>query len=412
MMFKLSIIIIDNDPIKCCRQYELIALLITNQKGRKLMKKISLCILAVLIISVIGGCSKNEVKELMEAKNYDDAYILIQKDKEKYSVYSDECRFYIALSAYKDNDFKKAYEFLESNEFSKSENLINEVKPLYDNIIAIDKIRDNYNQMLYEVKKSQSNSSLQKEVSWFYMDLGHRLNNINDELYRTDSVDSQKEALEQIFGFTPKSIEEAKALISSLQEVVVSDKDYYHLPSVTEFISDNNKDISLNIDDNFGYMIINNVNSFLLERKISEETFANMMGILHDYGAEISFDDKIVIKWHKQTRGYDYCAPLEQQEKLQTWMDNSVSNGRIEVISVENGIGYMNSVIDNPESLNFKFISIYSEFRDERGKITDTYYIRVENVTGNVIRIPVEMEKAYPDENFIYTAHVAAYLAD
>lgn len=84
------------------------------------MKKIITLLLSFLLGLSLTACTSDEVKKLMDEKKYEEAYELIQKDKDKYGKYLDECNYYLGNDSMKNEYYDSAIQYFEQSDFKKS----------------------------------------------------------------------------------------------------------------------------------------------------------------------------------------------------------------------------------------------------------------------------------------------------
>ncbi|MEG0593450.1 MAG: hypothetical protein RR512_09035, partial [Coprobacillus sp.] len=269
-------------------------------------KKILSCVLCFVFTLSLVGCS-NEVDRLMKDKKYKEAYELIEKHPDKYSKYEDECTYQLALQSFKKKDYPYSYELLKDNKTDQAKQLLAKVEPLYNSSIMASQIEYYLIQMDEEIESpSNGKYGIWKEGTWFYMNIGYRLNDLLDNIDNKNTDLDIESIYKDIFDTELNNNSEAKNKIKELQKTVVWNTDHYHLYTVCNFIKDNKNTDTYFDDNDVGNMVIKNVNLFLKEKGISPKTLAYMLGIFKDYGAEIlKSNETIVIKWDSSTRGYD-----------------------------------------------------------------------------------------------------------
>lgn len=298
------------------------------------MKKLLLVLMSFGLCLTLIGCSKNEVKQLMEEENYEEAYKLIENDIDKYSEYKDECRYYLGLNAMKEKQFVDASEYFEENSFNDSDKKYDECRynvavmnienkefktarlNLKDNSYKdseellssiISETKNYYTLATTITKKDLSKNKLglysygdidftSDDSDWidsvlnkegtvnqgaFYRKMAMLL-----EGYRRGFNDGSNYS-EHLLGFSTTNKEEFKPYVDELSTYIVEEN---ILKSVMSKFSTLNSVIGkFDIDADSYEFTINDLTACAKELKISEEMLGYILAMLDEYAPTVSF---------------------------------------------------------------------------------------------------------------------------
>lgn len=357
------------------------------------MKKTVMVLMCMLFIVTLTGCG-NDVSKLMEDEKYDEAYAIIKKDPDKYDSYVDECRYYLGKQATKDKKFVKAHGYFKDNEFEDAEKQLKIILSSYKSEVKAREVEKYYNEMLKEINAGK------KGISYYY-DLASRIDAIS--INTEEDVKANKEVINDLFYIEGPSLVKVNELKKKLRDAINKDAKIDVISSVTEYLWEAEDFECEFIDENTGVMIVSDVSDFLEEKNISAKSFACILATYKDYGAVITRkNETIVIRWDKSTRGYDYCATMDEHIELADWYE--VNSAIVEHTGRENGKDYFTVTIKNPENIDFRFVSVVLEFYDPTYTYAyDSVYIKEENMKDNVFTTTIAVDQAdYAEFNYTY----------
>ena len=415
------------------------------------MRKV-VCLTGILCLMVsLVGCS-NKVNKLIEEGKYEEALYLIEEDPTKYSEiidevkyimaleliengeyvkaldlleeastqYSeiiDEVKYNIALECIENDDFDKALEFLEENSYENASNLLKETlnlraasdieKCLYE----MDEIINDYNPDTWVADFDYM------EASDFYTILCDSLNDTYDALVKYNDIKNVETQLIDIFGFVPDGVEEAKKIIDEFKDELEYDEfcgssffNCFVLNYVMTELGRDSEYTRFEMTDTSGFFIVEKPYEFLSEKSISAKTFAYLLGTCIDYGAIIEREsDKIIVTYENvqrdefYSRGYFYCAPDDQTDKLNDFWEK---NETVELydIYLNNDSLEMKIILNNENGYDFKYMSFDVIISNEQGKHVQMTSKLLKNISDEDIRFSIVfddfVETEFPDGVF------------
>lgn len=148
------------------------------------MKRILMSLVCCLMLFSLTGCGKNEIETLMDDNKYQEAYDLIKKDEDKYGDYKDECAYYIGKKAFDDKKYSIALSYFKDNNFKKLDKEIDECR---------------YHVALYHIGKFEYNEAKEYLKNNSFKDAGNLLSSINNEVknYYTIATTVKRSDLDQ-----------------------------------------------------------------------------------------------------------------------------------------------------------------------------------------------------------------------
>lgn len=383
-----------------------------------------LCILFLCVV-LLAGCSKTPT-ELIENGDFDEALQLVEEEKEKYSDVYDEIRFKVAQNRFQENDYEGVLELLKENEYDGKKELEDQTKYLLAEIeyangnyeeafslllnnnytetdVLLDKINQTlslnsfskYYQELQDEKDEYNPDKWISDFDWLDgMDFCERVRqsviNVRDEIVKDGTVDGVIEEFYRIFGYYPEDTEEATQRI----ETFYDDMNFSFSPNIdTIFLYLDaicskllwNEFVRTEMTDTKGFMIIENPYQFFKSNKISEETFANLCGVLDDYGVEIEVrNEKIEITWFKESAGYPYCISKEDQAKFMELCNNeNLEFYHSAVYDYRDSSFTVTCHLDNLEGQPYKYVVVKAILTDMEDNVFGYDFAEFNNVTDS-----------------------------
>lgn len=364
------------------------------------MKKVICVVLMLSIVLCISGCSAN-VSTLIEEGKYEEALVIIEENPDKYSDVYDEVRYRVAEIALENNEFEKAISLLVNNGNENASTLLAHV---YDLKTACE-IETYFNEMLKEIDEYNPDNWTPNfdymDGSDFYLRISDMLNDTYDVIVRDNNVDNAQVRFVEIFGYEATSVAQAKNDINELKEQLGFEEFYdsefcyyYSLHFLMEDILKNSDNVRFEMTDTRGFAIIEHPYLLLNEKGISAKVFAYLLGTCDNFGGEISRDgERIVITFENTefgeyfSRGYYYCAPSTQHDKMFDFYDG-LSIDYYDAYIDEDGLGVTVEFINEKQS-DIKYMSINLILRDK---------------DGNHIQCTSKLIKNTDDKNIIFEA--------
>lgn len=358
-----------------------------------IIKKTFIFMLSATICLGLTGCT-NKVDKLMSEGNYKEAYDIMKDDPKKYSDVYDECRYNLAAEYFDKKEYAKAYECLKDNKFKDASELMDKVKPLYMNKKILKDVKKGYEYIVDNVKNGWKGKSYldidgtEIEAKDYYYAMGDLISSVIKKIDSNEyTIDDNKDEIENIVGYIPDDIQTLRLNLNALQKYFTTNRNEYALNSTTFLFINEDKDyVQTFIDSNdCGHFQFIKLYEMVENEKISSLALSCILGLYKSYGADVQFNDYIDVNWNKATRGYDYCAPNSQWNRILAWENNV----KIECEQYLDGAdGLVKYYVDNSNGYNFKFISFYTIIYDGNDNHIATEYSRKENVTED----PIEME--------------------
>lgn len=408
------------------------------------MKKI-ISVLLLLSIVALSGCSSN-VNGLIERGQYEEALAIIEKEPDKYADLYDEVRYRVAEKAFENNEFEKVISLVEDNQYEGAPALLAETKynlastALQNNEyeLAIGYLENNnhkdaptllthtyelkaayeietfYNEMLAEIEdhnpdKWNPNFDYMDGTD-FYLRISDLLNETNDIIIRDNKVDNAAEMFKDIFGYEPTTTTQAKDAIQQLSSDMGFEKFYdspfcYYqgLYYVMDTLTKHSDYVRFEMTSTSGFMVIEQPYQFLQEKGISTKTFAYLLGTCKDMGAEIERDaERIIVTFENvqsdsyYSRGYFYCAPNSQHDRLSDFFNKlgfSIDQWGLDEIGV-----WMDITVANPGKHDLKYLSIDAVLINVNGEHLETASVLLKNVSDTEITFTLDFYDVTMDE--------------
>lgn len=381
------------------------------------IKKALCLLLSTTLCFGLSGCS-NKVEQLMSEKNYKEAYEIMKSNPSKYSDTFDECRYNIAKQYYKNKNYVKAYKYLKNNTYKKATKLTKKVKPLYMNQTYVKNVNDTYNNIIDNVNDSWEGKTYldidgtEIESKEYYYSMARLIDSIIQKIDNNEyDLKKNKSEVKNIVGYLPDNTQTLRTDLQKLQKYFTSDPNKYALNSTSFLFRDSSKNyIQTYIDsNNNGHFLFNDLYTMFKNEKISPLAFSCILALYKSYGAEIKIDDYVDVVWNYSTRGYDFCAPNNQWERLLNW-ENNLQIDWEQYLDGTDGVavGY----IQNPNNLNFKLISIYTIIYDQDDNYISTEYSRKENEIGDSIEMEFRIENVQFDKDYKWVTYTFGILND
>lgn len=400
------------------------------------MKKL-ISLLLLLSIVALSGCSSN-VDGLIEKGQYEEALAIIEEAPDKYADIYDEVRYKVAENAFENNEFEKVISLVENNQYEGASALLADAKynlasaALQNNEfeLAIDYLENNTHDdaaelltRTYELKAAYEIETFYNEIlteieeynpdKWnpnfdymdgtdFYLRISDSLNETYDIIIRDNKIDNAKEMFTDIFGYEPDTTAQAKDAIQQLAQDMGFEKfydspfSYYQcLYYVMDTLTKHSDYVRFEMTNTSGFMIIEQPYQFLRDKGISTKTFAYLLGTCKDMGAEIERDaEKIIVTFENAqsdsyySRGYYYCIPNSQHNKLADFQSNlGVSIGKWGCD--ETGV-WMDVTMTNPKKYNIKYFSVDAVLINVNGKHLETASVLLKNISDTEITFTLD----------------------
>ena len=361
------------------------------------MKKIIISLVSLCLILMLSGCSDNEINRLIEEKKYQEAYELAEEKNNTEMM--DVCKYHLAEKCINQEDYVKAFEYLDGNNNSDAIKLLEKNKGKFNSVFAIESTLKELNELHNLIKESKVGAfEFTKSQETFYIETSKKLTELKKKILKENLSDLEDEII-SVFGMMPKSTSEANKWITELEDYFESEKDIYYLSYVSNAFYNNDNVVFSSFDDE-GIIVIEHVNEYLYQKHFSYRTFAVLLGILDMYGAEIEQNgDKLVISCSKVTRVYDFCIPLDSQKKFKKWFDKNKKSLKFEFgeYDINTHLGECTFVINTDRDARFKFFAANFVIRNVNGDIVQHYYKRLEEIAGgDEIRIPFNIKDVGP----------------
>lgn len=401
------------------------------------MKKVMCVALILSTVLCFSGCTAN-VNTLIKEGKYEEALAIIEENPDQYSDVYDEVRYRVAEIALENNEFEKVVSLLDDNLHNGAPVLLNEAKynlayiafQNNDYELAVRYLENNtyeqatallasvyelktayeieafYNEMLSEIEEYNPNKWNPNfdymDGTDFYLRISDMLNETYDIIIRDNKLDNAVEAFTDIFGYEPTSATQAKDDIEQLTEDLRfelfydSPFCYYQgLYYVMDTLTKHSNFVRFEMTDTSGFMVVEKPYQFLKEKGISPKTFAYLLGTCKDMGAEIDRDaEKIIVTFENvqsdsyYSRGYYYCAPNSQHDKLSDFYSKlgfSIETWGCDDIGV-----WMDVTITNPGKHNLKYLSVDAVLINVNGEHLETASVLLKNVSDTEITFTLD----------------------
>lgn len=354
------------------------------------------------------------------------------------SALLDKAKYNLASIAFQNNEYELAISYLENNNYEQSTSLLADINyklaeiaidaEMYEE--AINLLTDNSNEnasvllaRVFELKTAYEIETFYNEMvneieefnpdKWnpdfdymdgtdFYLRIGDTLNEIRDIIIRDNKLDNAIEMFKDVFGYEPTSITQAQKDIEQLsndmglEEFYDSPFCYYQgLYYVMDTLSKHSAFVRFEMTNTSGFMVIEQPYQFLQEKGISARTFAYLLGICKDMGAEIDRDSERIIVTFENTqndsyysRGYYYCAPNSQHDELLEYYSDLgflINRWGCDEIGV-----WMDITITNPEKHDLKYLSVDAILINVSGEHLETASILLENISDSEITFTLD----------------------
>ena len=372
------------------------------------MKKIIAILLLLSVILCTSSCTTN-VNNLIEKGKYEEALVIMEKNPEKYTDLYDETRYKLAEECFS-NDLEKTIALLQENHYEQAPTLLNDA---YNLKFAIE-IETHLNEMKSEIEahnpdKWTPNFDYMDEAD-YYLKINDKLNEAYDIIVRDNNLDNALEIFIEIFGYMPDSTTQAKDAIKNLLDDLGFEKFYdspffYYqaLDYVMGTLTKNSEFVRFELTDTSGFMVVEQPYQFLQTKKISAKTFANLLGVCINMGAEIKRDSEKIIVTFKNiqsdtyySRGYFYCAPNSQHAEISKFKDKvniSIKRWGIDEVGV-----WMDVILTNPDGFDLKYLSMNSILITVDGKHIETASKLLKNVNDKEITFTLDFKDVTMEE--------------
>ena len=170
---------------------------------------------------------------------------------------------------------------------------------------------------------------------------------------------------------------------------------YQGLYYVMDTLSKHSDFVRFEMTNTSGFMVVEQPYQFLKEKGISQKTFAYLLGTCKDMGAEIDRDaEKIIVTFENvqsdsyYSRGYYYCAPNSQHDKLSDFYSTlgfSIDTWGCDEIGV-----WMDVTITNPGKHNLKYLSVDAVLINVNGEHLETASVLLKNVSDTEITFTLD----------------------
>ena len=356
----------------------------------KNVKKSIFIVLCTMFILGLSGCSKTDeelqrAQELYDNKEYQEVIDLIKgrKDKEAKDLLN-KSYYYVGEKRMKIGAYEAAASYYEHSDYKDAKEKLAQANELIPANSACYNIKKSYDDMIAEMDAENEGKSIDDhftEGSHYYMNIGLKLNTLLDRINSGVSLEEISTNCDDIFGKTFNSIDEVKNAITTMQQYVIWDLNKNRLYPLMDVIN-NNSNCTVEINDTYGLQTINRPDLFLNENNMSEQTFAQLLGIFKDYGAEIGRDkEKLTIKWSSSTRGYYDCVAFD--EELDTALRNAVNGFRFENQSINSNILTGEMVFNYNGTSDLKWFVCWLYHYEADGDYVDQQFIVRENISAN-----------------------------
>lgn len=374
------------------------------------------------VILILTSCSAN-VDSLIAGEKYEEALALIEKNPDKYADVYDAIRYKVAEIAVKSERYDEAIALLTDNQNEKAPELlahVYELKTAYE-------IETFYNKMLTEIEEynpDKWNPNFDYlDGTDFYLRISDMLNETYDIIIRDNKLDNAIDSFEDVFGYEPTSVTQAKEAIEQLSVDMGFEKFYgspfcYYqgLYYVMDTLSKHSGFVRFEMTNTSGFMVVEQPYQFLKEKGISSKTFAYLLGTCKDMGAEIDRDaEKIIVTFENvqsdvyYSRGYYYCAPNSQHDKLSDFY--SKLGFSIDSWGCDEAGVWMNVTITNPGKHNIKYLSIDAVLININGEHLETASVLLKNVSDTAIMFTLDFSDVTLEELVVKNCSVEFFPA-